>query len=292
MTDRLTRDVRGAEHPPAPWLPDGRSIELPGRGTTFVREMAGPPGAPTVILLHGWTVTADLNYFLSYRALGEHFRVITIDHRGHGRGIRTRGPFRLEDCADDVAVLIDVLRLGPVIVVGYSMGGAIAQLVWHRHPSLVRGLVLCSTARMFNSSRGEAVSFFGLAGLAAFSRLAPEQARSWMTEQFISRKGRSYQAWALEQVRGNDVITMLEAGHALGQFSSREWIDFVDVPSAVIVTLQDRTVPARRQLRLAESIPGSALYRVAGGHDACFAAADVWVPVLVEAVQEVADRTD
>jgi 3-oxoadipate enol-lactonase len=48
--------------------------------------MEGPVGAPTLILLHGWTATADLNFFMCYRALSEHFRVIAIDHRGHGRG--------------------------------------------------------------------------------------------------------------------------------------------------------------------------------------------------------------
>jgi 3-oxoadipate enol-lactonase len=292
VNDRLIRSTGATDAPPlAPTLPPGRSVELPGRGTTFVREIQGPPGAPTVVLLHGWTVTADINFFTAYETLGRHFRVVTIDHRGHGGGIRTRDVFQLEDCADDVAVLIDTLQLGPVIVVGYSMGGAIAQLMCHRHPCLVTGVVLCSTARMFNGGKGEAISFFGLAGLAALSRLAPEQARAWMTDQFITRKSRSYQAWALEQVRGNDVVKMLEAGNAIGQFSSREWIDLVTFPAAVIVTMQDRTVPARRQLRLADSLPSAVPYRVAAGHDACIAASDVWVPMLLAAVQDVADRT-
>jgi len=46
-----------------PFLATGRAVTLPGRGTTFVREVAGPPGAPTVMLLHGWTATAGLNWF-------------------------------------------------------------------------------------------------------------------------------------------------------------------------------------------------------------------------------------
>jgi 3-oxoadipate enol-lactonase len=290
VSDRLIRSTAAPAESASPVLPPGRPLELPGRGTTFVREVTGPPGAPTVVLLHGWTVTADLNFFLAYKALGEHFRVLAIDHRGHGSGIRTSAPFLLEDCADDVAVLLDVLDLGPVHVVGYSMGGAIAQLFWRRHPALVRSLVLCSTARMFNGTRGEAISFFGLTGLAALSRLGPEQARMWMTDQFIARKGRQYQAWALDEVRGNDVTMMLQAGQAIGQFSSREWIGGVTAPAAVIVSTQDRTVPAGRQLRLADSIPEATLYRVAAGHDACFAAADRWVPTLLGALHDVERR--
>lgn len=82
-------------------LPPGRALDLPGRGQTFIREVQGPPGAPTIFLLHGWTATADLNWFTAFDTLGEHFRIIAPDHRGHGKGINSKSPFRLEDCADD-----------------------------------------------------------------------------------------------------------------------------------------------------------------------------------------------
>ena len=103
---------------------------MPGRGTTFVRELPGPSAdAPTLLLLHGWTATADLNWFSVYEALGRHYRIVALDHRGHGRGIRSRKPFRLADCADDAAALVRELGLGSVIPVGYSMGGPIALLI-------------------------------------------------------------------------------------------------------------------------------------------------------------------
>ena len=70
-------------------LPRGREVELDGRGRTFVRIIEPPPGAPTLLLLHGWTATADLNWFTSYEALGRHYGVVALDHRGHGRGIRS-----------------------------------------------------------------------------------------------------------------------------------------------------------------------------------------------------------
>ena len=50
-------------------------------------------------------------------------------------------PFRLEDCADDIAALLAALGVDRCIAVGYSMGGPIAQLLWQRHPHLVDGLV-------------------------------------------------------------------------------------------------------------------------------------------------------
>ena len=77
--------------PVGPPLPPGREVELPGRGTTFVRELAGPPGAPVVVLLHGWTVDGRPQLVPARtRRSAERFRVLALDHRGHGRGIRSR----------------------------------------------------------------------------------------------------------------------------------------------------------------------------------------------------------
>src|ERR1700736_6534229 len=96
--------------------PHGRLLVLPGRGTTYIRERAGPDGAPTVILLHGLAATAGVNWFACFRELARHYHVVALDHRGHGQGIRTgiRG-FRLEDCADDVAAVADVLGIEDMI---------------------------------------------------------------------------------------------------------------------------------------------------------------------------------
>ena len=76
---------------------------MPGFGTVFVREAPGRKGAATLFLLHGWTATADLNFFQCYGALSERWHVVAFDHRGHGRGLRTRRGFKLEDCADAVS---------------------------------------------------------------------------------------------------------------------------------------------------------------------------------------------
>src|ERR1700682_5001469 len=112
-----------------PQLPPGRMVRLPGRGTVFLRECPGPPDAEAVVLIHGLGTSADLNWFAAYGPLRRKFRVLAIDMRGHGRGIKTRRPFRLEDCADDVAALAEVLGIRRLMAVGYSMGGLLAALL-------------------------------------------------------------------------------------------------------------------------------------------------------------------
>jgi pimeloyl-ACP methyl ester carboxylesterase len=287
----LPKTAAMAAAKPPPVLPPGRELELPGRGKLFVRELWGPPGAPVLFLLHGWTATADLNWCTSYAALGRRFRVIAPDLRGHGRGLRTRKPFQLRDCADDVAAIADVLGIDRFLVAGYSMGGPIAQLTWKRHRSRVAGLVLCATARNFTSGvPEERLWFVSLNGLALASRLGPGPARRWLSEQFMHHRGREYEPWAFDQVRGHDWTAVFEAGRSLGRFSSVPWAGEINVPTAVVVTTKDRVVPVRRQIRLAESIPFARLFPVEGDHDVCVARPELFVPTLVAAATWTAER--
>jgi 3-oxoadipate enol-lactonase len=282
----------GRDGVPTPDLPPGATMELPGRGTTFVRSLSGPPGAPTLVLLHGWTASADLNWFRCYEPLGEQYRVLALDHRGHGKGIRSKKTFRLEDCADDAVAVCDVLGIEQFIPVGYSMGGPVAQLMWHRHRERVAGLVLCATAGYFASSREERLSFLGISGLAALARLTPAQARSWLTEQFyLQHKTTEWEPWAINEASLHDWRAVLEAGRAIGSFSSREWLSEVSAPTSVLITMRDRVVPVRRQVRLFESIRGAEAFRVDGDHDAVVANAERFVPTLLRAVHSVVERS-
>ena len=272
-----------------PWLPPGGLVELPGRGTTFARDSGGPPGAPVLVLLHGWAVTADLNWFAVYPALTERYRVITIDHRGHGRGIRPKGGrVRLSDCADDVAALLDVCGVEQAVAVGYSMGGAIAQLLWRRHPGRVSGLVLCSTARNF---QGGAVtefwyrSYTPLARLAnAFSGSAGSLLRS-RVDRRVTDDPRS--AWMRSELSRADPAGLLTSMRSVGRVRSDDWIGEVDVPTAVIVTTRDRTVPVSNQHRLAAAIPGAVTFQVDGPHDSIVTRTNAYLPVLLDAVATV-----
>ncbi|HUC13641.1 MAG TPA: alpha/beta fold hydrolase [Acidimicrobiales bacterium] len=116
---------------------------------TWAWEVAGPPGAPAVLLVHGWMATAALNWYGSLDFLGRYFRTVAPNLRGHGRLGRGAPPFSVEGCADDLAELIKGLPLEKPIVIGYSMGGAVAQVLARRHRELIGGIVLCATAASF-----------------------------------------------------------------------------------------------------------------------------------------------
>jgi 3-oxoadipate enol-lactonase len=258
-------------------MPAGRYVDLPRRGRIFVRE-GGIVGAPVVLLLHGWTANADLNWRAAYPALTERFHVIAPDHRGHGRGIRDTVPFRLEACADDAAALLRALDIDDAVVAGYSMGGPIAQLLWKRNRDLVDGLVLCATSRTFNGTPREHAMFSLLAGASVAARRMSVERRNELAMRVARRQ------------LDHDWLAIIEAGRAIGRFDSRPWIRSVDVPTAVVVTTRDRVVPAARQRELAASIRGASVHEVAGDHAVCLAQADLFVPALLDGIESVLSR--
>ena len=272
-------------------LPEGRHIELPGRGTTFVRE-SGPADAPVLLLLHGWTATADLSWRGTFPALAERYRVVALDHRGHARGIRADGHFRLEECADDAAALVEALGGDRVTAVGYSMGGPVAQLLWRRHRELVDGLVLCATSRTFNGTRRERALFGLLSGASLTARHLPQDRRAALAMRVMTRRHVDPDAWswATDAIASHDWLAIIEAGRELGRFDSRSWASSIDVPTGVVVTTRDRVVPPARQYELAAAIPGASVHPVAGDHAVCLANTEELVPALVAAVDSVVSR--
>lgn len=273
-----------------PILPLGRRIELPHRGTTFVREVAGPPGAPTLLLVHGWVASAGMNWFQVFEPLSRHFRIVAPDVRGHARGLRSRRVFRLADCADDCAATLVALGTGPVIAVGYSMGGPITQLLWRRHRDLVAGLVQCATAPGFVPVSTARVAYqawmLGLATAARGAALAPA-----IPVVGIGRaRTRRLPAWVAAELRRHDWRMIVEAGHSLSTYYAGRWIGEIDVPTAVLCTAHDRAVQSNLQRAMADAIPSATRHDIAGGHLACRRIE--FADPLLRACDEVADRAD
>jgi 3-oxoadipate enol-lactonase len=279
-------DPRLVPEPPVE-LPPGRIVHANGRGEFFLRDSGGE--GPPVLLLHGWMFQSDLNWFLNYGPLAEAgYRVLAMDHRGHGRGLRTPEPFRLADCADDAAALMDTIGAGPVIACGYSMGGPVAQLLAYRHRASVSGLVCGATSSHWTEPRMK-WTWRGMGALRLGLNLFPTAA--WRRALRLAGLPESQlTTWIAAELTRGASADLAEAGRELGRYDARPWVPSLrDLPSSVIVTTKDREVPPRLQRELADLLEAE-VFEVAGDHMAVSARADLFNPVLIEAIRSVEER--
>ena len=252
MPDPTRRDL------PPEWLPPARIVRVAERGEFFVRHHRHPdPDAPVVLLLHGWTASADIQFLGAYRALADMCSFVGIDHRGHGRGLRSLQRYELEDVADDAAAVVREMGLSNVIALGYSMGGPIAMHLVRRHRDLVRGLIVQATALEWRATLRERIVW----------RLLPVMGaalRSW-TQPYALRKAiermldddselAQHREWVVAETMRNEPRVMIQAGKALSRHDARGWAGELDVPSGCLVTTRDRLVKPRKQRQLAQAL--------------------------------------
>lgn len=266
-------------------LPDGHMVYLPGRGSTYVTD-SGPKDKPAIFLLHSVMTNGLLCWYPLIPELNKEFRVITLDQRWHGRGIRD-GRFDLDDCADDVVALADVLGIDTFTAAGFSMGGGVAQLAWRRHPGRVNGLILCSTGPFFGShdpKRQTSMSNLGrVMKVIHPPHVQPNAAK-------LDDRSVPDSLWAVRQFLATPLSRLGPLGDGMGRFDSRPWLSEIDVPSAVLISTKDRVIPQSRQRLLADNIPGIKVFEVDGGHACCVLEAEKFVPVFMAAAREVTAR--
>lgn len=261
-------------------------MRLPRRGPTAYWDCPGPQGAPTLVLLHGVTLTAEVNWSGVVPGLTERYRVVVVDLSGPGGGWVSD----LAEYADDVAALVRGLGIDRMVPVGFSLGGLVAQLLWHRHRAMTAGLVLCATSRNVAGSpwnRSLAQMLPAVAGLAWVPGAHLLGADVLGINLLDAALGPAARRRVLAEMRRTPLLTALAAIRAASVFSSHTWIGTVDVPTAVVLTRHDRIVPPRRQWKLAAAIPGCSVHEIDGGHGIFLTAPSAFAAALLDACAAV-----
>lgn len=278
--------------PPVP-LPPARTVTVAGRGEFFLRDSgllsAEHAARPAVMLLHGWTANADLNWVGQYGAtIAAGYRVLAIDHRGHGRGLRTFERFRLTDCAADAAAVLRELQLTPAVIVGYSMGGAIAQLIARDHADVVAGLVLSGTAQRFIYD-GNRRRLRALPLLRITLSLAPRTAWKLLLGQ-MGWTAVDDAGWIMGEMLRQDPNAIVDGGRELARFDSRPWLQPIPQPSAFVLTTADDMVPPDLQRELI-AVLGATVFEAPIRHMQIAERAADYNPALLQALAHVSAKT-
>ena len=229
----------------------------------IVWDIAGPADAEPLVLINGLGSARD-GWVLQVPALAQRYRVVTFDNRdvgetGPGRDSK---PYGIDRFAHDTIGLVESLELGPVHVVGASMGGAIAQELVLARPDLVRSVqIVCSWART-DPWLAELVSQWR----EIFAALGPiDWARNaWLwvyTERWYADQAhladllRDATAYPFPQTpamfgRQCDAVVGFDVLNRLGA---------IETPTHVIAGAVDILTPVRFSQEIAAAIPGAQL---------------------------------
>jgi pimeloyl-ACP methyl ester carboxylesterase len=210
------------------------------KAVQFNYEMMGEAG-PTFVFISGYT--CDINFWRPVaNRLAETARVLIFDNQGIGRTTDSGSDLTIESMAGQVKALLDGLGIHSAIIVGFAMGGNIAQQLAYRHPELCEQLVLLSTTIKWGD-----VPVQKMEELIALR----EEVK---TDQLIAKcyelaLGSAYKTRvSLEQFRAQMLSApesqTLEGQkrqfNALKQFDSAAWIAGLTMPVHIISPLEDQ----------------------------------------------------
>jgi len=238
-----------------------------GRGALFV-------------LLHAAGSNAGM-WRRQLTGLGERHSVVAPDLPGHGRSSGVEGPASVEESAELVVRLLAAVTSRPCVLVGRSMGGAIALVVAARAPARVRGLVLaCSAARF---PLRDAM----IAGARDVARgRLPQQ---FTTDTFSPATGMDVmrEAW-MEQVKTDPRVRLTDL-LACQAFDGRPLLAQVTVPTLVVAGADDTIAPLALSEELARGIAGARLEVLAqAGHQAPLEQSDAFNRLVTEFAERLA----
>ena len=191
-------------------------------------------------------------------------RFVRYDKRGHGLS-DLGGPVTAADLADDAAALIEVVG-GPVVFVGLSIGGLIAQALAARHPAAVKAVVISnSAAKLGTAETWQArIDAIRAGGLASIADAVMER---WFAPAF--RNSPAVTPWRNMMIRTPEEGYIAACG-ALGGADQTEATRALRLPTLVIAGGEDGSTPPALVRATADLISGASFHVIPGtGHLPC-----------------------
>lgn len=233
-------------------------------GDVFVRERG--EGRP-LLMINGLGGNVEM-WRATEERLARVSRTIAFDMPGTGRSPTQLRPVTISSLAELATQLLDELGYERVDILGFSLGGLVAQQLAHRAPERVRRMVLAATACGWGSMPGtlEALSVMAMPQ-RYYSRLLYRQTSSLLSpaDAALLRREPSL----VEARLGNppEATSYLAYMWAAALWSSLAWLPSVHVPTLVLQGEGDELVPPANGLQLARHLPESRLHILEGdGH--------------------------
>jgi 3-oxoadipate enol-lactonase len=187
--------------------------------------------------------------------LGDRYRIMRYDKRGHGLTDAPEPPYSIDDLSDDLAGLMDKLEIRDALLCGLSVGGLIAQRFALTHPGRVRALVLCDTGARIGTveSWNQRIEIVRSGGVECF--VAPSMER-WFSAAFRRERAAEVRGYA-NMLRQISVKGYLGVCGALRDADLTQAVRAITKPTLVLCGDQDIATPPEMGMALAETIPGA-----------------------------------
>nr|WP_042183582.1 3-oxoadipate enol-lactonase [Kibdelosporangium sp. MJ126-NF4] len=218
------------------------------------RTIEGPQDAPVLVL--SGSVGSNLDMWLPQReALSDEYRVISYDHRGHGKSPVPPGPYEIADLAGDVLAMLDHLEVEKAHFCGLSLGGAVGMWLGRHHPHRLDQLVVACTSSWFGpaefwAERAESVRTEGMEWLAETTL------GRWLTKDFADAEQK---AAIRTMVANTPQDGYISACSALGAWDFADQLAEIPTPTLAIAGAEDPATPPDHLRDIAAAIPRSRL---------------------------------
>ena len=244
--------------------PPAMSQFVEANGITVHVAEAGA-GRPLVFLnALGWDHRQWEHHYHHYAA---HYRVLAIDTRGHGKTTIAPGPYSLELFRDDLLAALDALEIDSACIVGFSLGGMIAQYVAAATPERVAALALISTVCRTDPALRQVFE----ERIAANKAKGPRAAAETVAKTLFSAAFRAAEPDFLEKFYAWRVVSpqepIFESMRATLALDICSALSDFRMPCMVVAGAEDAATTPDNVARLADEIPDATFHTIAGsGH--------------------------
>ncbi len=189
-------------------------------GIRMYYESYGPARGVPLLLLHGGGSTIDVTFGRILPFLARDRRVIAVEEQAHGRTSDRDAPLSFATSADDVAALLDQLRIEQADVFGFSNGASVGLQIAIRHPRAVRKLVFASSMTKKHGAQPQLWKFMQSADISnmpqplkdAFLRVNPDPAKLKVMHDKDAERMRHFQDVPDADLRALRVLTLILLG--------------------------------------------------------------------------------
>ncbi len=237
------------------------------KGMELYYELHGT-GTP-LVLIAGYT--GDHTFWnLMLNELVNKFQVLVFDNRAIGQTKDTNSSFTLETMAEDTMALVEQLGLERPIILGQSMGGAIAQLIAKKYAAQIDKLIILNSAAKFSTRSAKTLeSLLNCRKENIAFDLFIDAALPWFfSSDFLASPEniRIFKQELIDNPHPQSVADQERQFNALLPFDSREWIHKITTPTLVISAIEDIIALPEEGRALSNGIPSSQFITIPGAH--------------------------